>query len=200
MGWLVLAAGQARRFGADKLLTQVDEQRTVVQQVLANLQVSGIPTLVITRPGHTQLQALLDSHNVPWSCCDNASLGMGHTLAWGVTEIECRWSWCGVVLGDMPFISPETYEILSRHAHSDKIIVPRLFGNSEVGESRRGHPVLFGAAFFPELRELSDDTGARSLIRQYAEKVEEVPVGDEGILLDIDTPRDLIVNRKRIKS
>jgi molybdenum cofactor cytidylyltransferase len=57
-------------------------------------------------------------------------------------------------------------------------------------EGRRGHPVLFGGPLFEEL--LGDELpeGARTVIQRHSERLALVPVGDPGILLDVDTPAD----------
>ena len=49
---------------------------------------------------------------------------------------------------------------------------------------------MFGAAHFPALRQLSGDTGARALIEDITDIV-DMPVDDDGILLDIDTQEHL---------
>ena len=56
---------------------------------------------------------------------------------------------------------------------------------------RRGHPVLFGAAWFPALRGLSGDEGARTLLRDGSIGLKTVAVDDPGIHLDVDRPEDL---------
>jgi nicotine blue oxidoreductase len=64
------------------------------------------------------------------------------------------------------------------------VVVPR-YG------TRRGHPVLFAAALFDELRAAPLDVGARAVVRAHAAERLEVPVADAAILDDIDTPDDL---------
>ena len=54
-----------------------------------------------------------------------------------------------------------------------------------------GNPVLWAARFFPAMRELSGDVGARELLNRYAESICSVPMADDGITLDVDTPAAL---------
>ena len=49
-------------------------------------------------------------------------------------------------------------------------------------------PALFDRVMFPELMQLGDDSGAKTIIRRYPARVESVPF-PEGYI-DIDTPQD----------
>jgi molybdenum cofactor cytidylyltransferase len=53
-----------------------------------------------------------------------------------------------------------------------------------------GHPVLLGRALFEEITQGSLPEGLRSLLHERAQDVAFVPVEDEGITIDIDTPED----------
>ena len=84
-----------------------------------------------------------------------------------------------MLLGDMPRIRPDTLVALQHQAAENLIVVPCYAG-------RRGHPVLFGRAFWAELLTLQGDQGARELLRLHAKSLLEVAVTDPGILLDVD--------------
>jgi CTP:molybdopterin cytidylyltransferase MocA len=51
-----------------------------------------------------------------------------------------------------------------------------------------GNPVLFGRRHFPALRALSGDTGAKAVITANLASVFDLPVTDESVLVDLDTP------------
>jgi molybdenum cofactor cytidylyltransferase len=89
-----------------------------------------------------------------------------------------------VLLGDMPDIAPATLSSLGRAASRDAILCP-------VQGGRRGHPVLFGRALWPELAALQGDRGAREVVRRHPSRVREIPVEDAGIHRDVDIPGDL---------
>ncbi|MDW8443260.1 MAG: NTP transferase domain-containing protein [Acetobacteraceae bacterium] len=91
-----------------------------------------------------------------------------------------------IVLGDMPLVR-------SRGVRSaDRCLRPRDAGGEIVVPAHRGvrgNPVLFGARFFPALRALAGDVGARSSgCRTRRRTVHEVAVEDDGVLRDFDTP------------
>ena len=98
-----------------------------------------------------------------------------------------------VCLGDMPRIEPAVLDRLIaafNPLEGRAICVP-------VWEGKRGNPVLWAKSFFAEMGALAGDVGARHLIGQYAELVAEVPMPDDAVLLDIDTPEALASLRQK---
>ena len=57
--------------------------------------------------------------------------------------------------------------------------------------ARRGHPVGIAGEFRAELEALKGDEGAKGLLARHADKLIKVPVGDPGVIRDIDIPGDL---------
>ncbi len=56
---------------------------------------------------------------------------------------------------------------------------------------RRGNLVLFARRFSAEIQAISSNLGARGLIEDYPDLVCEVPVPDDAVLTDVDTPEAL---------
>ena len=87
-------------------------------------------------------------------------------------------------LADMPGLSAETVAALKRafaEALEDAIVVPAVKG-------KRGNPVVFSATYAEELRQLTGDAGAQSLLDRHSDRVVELEVEDDGVLIDVDTP------------
>jgi len=63
---------------------------------------------------------------------------------------------------------------------------------------RRGHPVVFPARLFDELKNAPPDVGARHVVRVHAGEVLEVETADRGILDNIDTWEDYEHLRRRL--
>jgi CTP:molybdopterin cytidylyltransferase MocA len=57
-----------------------------------------------------------------------------------------------------------------------------------VHRGRHGHPVIFSAAVFDELRLADPAIGARVVLRAHVDRILDVEVDDEGAVLDIDDP------------
>lgn len=185
-GVLLLAAGRGRRFGADKRFARLPGGEYLLEACLRVIAESGLPLRVCLRPGDRRAQALLRSAGVEALVCPDADRGMGHSLARGFRGVS-DWDAALVALADMPWIGADSYRAVAGAAEAGRIVVPTYRG-------QRGHPVAFGAGFFPELTALADgagDRGARELLTRHAAQVGELPLDDPGILRDVDRPADL---------
>jgi len=58
--------------------------------------------------------------------------------------------------------------------------------------SRRGHPVGISGRFFDALLSAKGDEGAKQLLEANEKALVKVPLGDPGVVRDIDTPDDLL--------
>lgn len=200
IGGIVLAAGSSRRFGEDKRLTRLSSGRTVLEESIFNASQVVDHLVVVLRFGDVQLaedlaETLHKTHRkteIECYCAPDSAKGMAHSLANAIHRVR-NWQAAVVLLGDMPYITPSTIEMLVREYRKSQsniiqnkapIIVP-------VKNDRQGHPVIFDHAYFSEIEELQGDTGARPVIDAHQDRVIEVPVGDSGIFVDIDIPADL---------
>lgn len=183
VGVLVLAAGRARRFGADKRQALLPDGRRVLDATLGNISASGLPFVVCVAADDDQLVDRLDTQAFRRQRCTSASEGMGATLAEGIGHVQ-HWRGVLVALADMPWIAPDTYATVAQQLAAERIVVP-VYGG------QRGHPVGFGRAFYATLRGLRGDAGARSVLLNHAADVVEVMLSDPGIVRDIDLPEDL---------
>ena len=50
---------------------------------------------------------------------------------------------------------------------------------------------MWSSKFFPEIKKISGDIGAKTLLDTYSDEVYEVPINQDEILIDIDTPESL---------
>lgn len=87
---------------------------------------------------------------------------------------------------DHPGVNPGTVAALVAAlatAGPAAVVVP-------VHQGRNGHPTLFAAGTFPELRSPELAHGARTVVRRAPDRVVHVPVDDPAIRQDIDRPAD----------
>lgn len=182
---LMLAAGRARRFGADKRRARLADGRSLLEASLANAAAAAFAELVLVVRGDDELADLALPTALRVVRAPLADRGLGASLAAGVAALGGHPAAAlAVLLGDMPWIDPATYARLIDEAQPERIVQPRHAG-------RAGHPVLFGNAFWPALCALDGDTGARGLIQRHPEAHRLIEVNDPGVLLDIDRPADL---------
>jgi molybdenum cofactor cytidylyltransferase len=181
---LLLAAGSATRFGSDKLLHSLPHSVPIAVQSARHLKTEVDRVLAVLRPGSSELEKLFKKEGVETVVCERADDGMGASLACAVRA-------CGnadaylVALADMPFIRPSSIEAVRDALVGGASLVAPYF------HSRRGHPVGIAGAFRKEMEQLTGDEGAKKLLAEHKDKLVKIPVGDPGVIRDIDTPSDL---------
>lgn len=189
---VLLAAGAGTRFeDGNKLLAAVEprsggEAEPMVRLAARTLVAAPVDDEV-TVVGHEADQVADALGQVDIATVHNPDYGAGQasTVASGITWARERDADAALfALGDMPWISEETYRaIVDRWRDSDAtIVVPEYDG-------QRGNPVLFDAAYFDALESVSGDVGGRELITRNP--VERVAVEDPGVLRDVDREADL---------
>ena len=189
---ILLAAGQSKRFGANKLLHPVVDDKPMLiasAQTLASVLPGSI--VVINQalaPYTTQLEEL----GLTVVINEDSKTGMGSSISCGVRASEAmpehitehKRGWL-ILLADMPYIKPDTILLLAEKIKNGVDIVAPVF------EQQRGHPVGFSHRYLSELIGLSEDVGARNIINSHQDNLELVPVSDEGVIKDIDYATEL---------
>ena len=56
---------------------------------------------------------------------------------------------------------------------------------------KRGNPVLWDRRFFDDMTALGGDVGAKHLIGENTDLVIEVPIEDDAVVVDVDSPEAL---------
>ncbi|MBA1203281.1 nucleotidyltransferase family protein [Pseudomonas capeferrum] len=183
---LVLAAGFSRRFGADKRKAPLPGGQTLLATSLSQVLARLPEVWVVLRPEDDR-RALGIADGVNLVRGESAALGMGHSLASGIEALDqhSKANAVAIFLGDMPWIADETLARLFAEAGAERIVVP-------VHQGQPGHPVIFGRRFWPELRRLTGDEGARAVVKAHPNAVIRVEVSDPGVLRDVDVPAALI--------
>lgn len=184
---LVLAAGQGRRFGSDKRRALLADGRPLLAATLAQAQSQFVRVFVLLRDSDDAQALGVPAGVEVLRCADaEAAQGMGHSLAAAVRALQGHaGNAIAVLLGDMPWVRGETLQALAMQARTQRIVFPQVAGE-------RGHPVLFGRAFWPQLQQLGGDSGARALLAAQPQACFAVAVDDGGVLRDVDTPAALL--------
>lgn len=183
---ILLAAGSARRFGAEKLLHALPHDVPIAVQALRHLKAVFDPKdiVAVVRPDAGALADLLRAEGCAVTPCERAAEGMGASLACGVAAAGAADGYL-VALGDMPFIRASSIAAVRDALAAGAGFAVPFF------RARRGHPVGIAGAFRADLARLQGDEGARALLEAHPQRVVKVPVGDPGVIRDIDTPGDL---------
>ena len=186
---IVLAAGRSSRMrGSNKLLLDVAGKPMVTHAVDALLASAARPVVVVTGHQETEVRAALAGHDVGFAANPAYADGLSTSLRAGLAALPHDVDGVLVFLGDMPLV---------RARHIDQLIA--AFNPAEgraicvpTHNGKRGNPVLWGSQFYAEMKALAGDVGARHLIGEHAELVREVPVDDDAVLADFDTPEAML--------
>ena len=184
---LILAAGASTRMrGRDKLLEEVDGQ-PLLRHVAKVALTSGQTVLVALPPAAVLRRAALSGLPVELLTVNDAASGMAASIRAGVAALPATATALLLMLADMPDIGPDDIHALLS-AHDATPDAPILRASGAGGEP--GHPVLFPARHFPQLRQLTGDTGARALLSDPTAPVHLIPLPGNRAVTDLDTPED----------
>jgi molybdenum cofactor cytidylyltransferase len=119
------------------------------------------------------------------------TIDMRETVERGLCWLEDRYyprvddAWL-LAPADHPAIDPSVVRHLCGHYPNDqgRTIIAPVFGG------KRGHPVLLAWHHVSGIRQHPTHAGLDTYLRLNADQVLEVPIDNDGILKDIDTPED----------
>ena len=181
---LLLAAGSASRFGSDKLSHALPHGVSIAVQAARALRLELPRVVASVRPGADALAAALQGEGCEVVVCENAAEGMGASLACAARAAG-RAAGYLVALGDMPFVRRTSVAAVRDALVGGAALAAPYF------RTRRGHPVGIAGRYFDELLALKGDEGAKRLLAQHEALLVKIPIGDPGVVRDIDTPGDL---------
>lgn len=184
-----MAAGNARRFGENKLAAKV-EGRTLIDRALDAIPAEALDAVVVV----SQYDKILESaEKRGFSAVRNThpDHGISHTIRLGIEQL----SGCGALMfmvSDQPMLERETLarEIAFYRENSDRIVA---LGHDGV----RGNPCIFPCEFYPELLELKEDHGGNTVIRRHEDRLELFEVRPLQ-LTDVDSKQALAELRDAI--
>jgi len=182
---VILAAGRAARMGQLKQLLPVDG-RPMVRRVAEAVCAAGVDQVVVVVGAQAEaVAAALAGLPLEIVVNDAWAEGMSTSLRAGLRALRPAIKAALIVLADQPALTPGLLRtLIDRYRAGDApIVVPRYRG-------KRGNPVLWDRAFFPELLAIEGDRGGRDLLHRHRGQVAWVEVDDPAVLLDVDTRRD----------
>ena len=185
LGIVILAAGEARRFGACKQLA-LFHMKPLLQHVIdAALSLRPIRLVVMTGKYHEAIAAANDKgvvtgaeliHNTDWSS------GMSSSIRLGCELLSDDCDQLLVLLADQVLVSTGELETLIAQAMDG--------GGACAGFSETvGPPAIFSRGWYPDLLKLKAKNGAKKLLTDPSKLVTVVPMKSAG--WDINSKHDL---------
>jgi molybdenum cofactor cytidylyltransferase len=195
---IILAAGEAQRFGQPKQLLDWRGQPFVRVVAKTALESGLSPAIVVTGAYADQVKAAVQDlpvqtvYNAEWQSGQASSIRAGlapHPPLRGTLPQNLRfWGRAGegaggaiFLLADQPQVTPTIIQaLIEEHASTlAPIVAPMVL-------DQRANPVLFDRVTFPDLMQLEGDVGGRGIFSKH--KITYLPWHDDAMLLDVDTP------------
>lgn len=181
---ILLAAGQGRRFGSNKLLHSLADGTPMAIASSCQLRQAVLHCIAVVDEEQGETAQLLAETGLQVIANPQARDGMGTSIACGVAASPDAAGWI-IALADMPHIPVTVIQALADAlAHGADIVAPVFRG-------QRGHPVGFAARHGQALRSLQGDHGARTIIELHRDTLMLIDTEDRGVINDIDTPAAL---------
>ena len=184
---ILLAAGEASRFGdANKLLAELDGE-PVVARAARSLLASGLDRVVaVVGADADRVRGALEGLDVEVVENPDFEAGKATSVVRGVEAVRGDDPAAVVLaLGDMPRVSPASVDALvDAHAAGLGTALAAAY------RGERGNPVLFDRRFLDALAGLAGPGGALDVLLG-AEGAALVETDDPGVREDVDTPADL---------
>lgn len=183
LGCVIMAAGAASRFGANKLVQDFLGKSLFIYALEAAADVFG-KTAVVT--GCEPVKAYAEK--LGFTAVENIQpeLGVSHTIRLGIEALgDCD----GVLFmtADQPLLTRQTLKKLT-----EAFAVQPDCIHAAASGGVRGNPCLFPRDLLPELLALTADMGGGAVIRAHRDRLKLLEVPSEE-LLDCDTPVDLAI-------
>ena len=190
LAMVLLAAGDSRRFGGNKLLTEVDGRlmyRHVADEVNAIADTCFAKKIVVSQYD----EILADLKNDGFETVKNheSVLGISHSVHLALKQIPEHYAVCFSV-SDQPWLTQETISGLVN-----------VFRKTEKGmacvtcDGVDGNPVIFAPEYRRELLALSGDVGGKKVLMAHPDDVARYTAASRRELADVDEKSQLCYNQ-----
>jgi molybdenum cofactor cytidylyltransferase len=167
--------------GRPKALLPIQNQ-PAIRRCLTTLLGAVMEIIVILGTDSEAVAALLKDVSVTVMFNTLPQSDMATSVRLGYQAMQPRSAGGLVYPVDHPLVQAETIKRLAAAALEapDRIVIPCF-------QERRGHPTFFPRAL---LAEICQGFTLREIIGRHPQKVTHLPVADEGVILEMDTPAD----------
>ncbi|WOI35859.1 nucleotidyltransferase family protein [Alteromonas sp. CI.11.F.A3] len=198
---ILLAGGESKRYGSNKLLSPHYHGLPLIQYSLGQLQALHLDaTYVVTGRWHSDIADLITINAVPESnrikVCYNPSWheGIASSIRSGVSNAmqanDNQYTHVLVHLADLASVTTATLQALLSEIPSNPNHIIYSQWQNRRGEIKATVPAIFPKAAFDSMLALSGDKGAKKVIEDWKNKGQAIGVNHPESAFDIDAPSD----------
>jgi molybdenum cofactor cytidylyltransferase len=185
IGGVILAAGEAKRFGSQKLLAPLDG-RPLLQHVIDAANASCLEDIVlVVGPNPDVLLARVQVGRTRVIRNPDPARGLASSLQAGLSALDGGLHAALILLGDMPRVTATLIgDLVARGRET------RATAIVSVWRGRRSPPVVLHKSLWPAAFALRGDVGMREVLSGRADVIELTVTPELGSLEDVDTVLD----------
>ena len=183
IGLILMASGFASRFGANKLLAEVDGAPLIRRAMAAYPPKLFHRAAVVSQ--YPEILSLAESLGYTAVPNPDAAEGISASIRLGLAAIADTDAALFAV-SDQPWLTAESVQKVLAALEAAPGRIPALSWRG-----RKGNPCLFPREFYGELAALTGDRGGGAVIRAHPDRLLLVEAASERELLDVDAPSDL---------
>jgi molybdenum cofactor cytidylyltransferase len=184
---IILAAGQATRFGQSKQLIRLGD-KPLLAHVLDNVNASRVDDVILILGAYAdEIRSQVGFGRAREILNPDFAEGMSTSIRAGLRALPEGTEAVMIVLADQPFVTPRTLDGLIDEYRRVRpaVVIPTYKGF-------RGNPAVVDRKLFPEMMELRGDVGCRAIFGDHAGSIVKLDVDDRGVVTDIDTMEDFV--------
>ena len=195
---IILSGGESARMGKPKALLDFGG-KPAIARIIETARKAGITRILVVVGKHAeQIRKGADLGGCTVLVNENPERGQLSSMQLGMSKLDFATDAAFLWPVDCPLVKPEDLKTLAQAYVKGRTALMRIF--LPVNGGKRGHPMLVDIGFRQPFMELKHGQNARNVIEANPTQVQEVPVNNTGVLLDIDTPEDYQVAVKVFES
>lgn len=194
---IVLAAGESKRMGQNKLLLRFND-KTLIESILDAIAGAKVDEMVVVLGYKPQrvidaIKQRLDA--IKTVINEDYEQGMTSSFQKGLLSVR-HVDAAFLVLGDQPIVDNNLLKVMIKEMEkksSEALIV------SPIHRGKKGHPLLFHKQLFDEILGLTEAETIRDIVHRHADRLVTIEA-PEWTTMDIDTPADVARIRSLIEN
>ena len=184
LAFIMLAAGNSRRFGSNKLMYEVDGvpmyQRTLRQLRKAAEKIPDSRIILVTQPQYSEIIDVVKGTGAEVLFNPQPERGIASSMQIGLESAKDADA-CMFTVADQPWLTAETIIALYDAFQSEN----KGMACTRHGE-KTGNPCVFSEKYYKELMGITGDRGGKQVIKRHPEDVVYFKISDERELQDVD--------------